>query len=472
MKIVHISAECYPVAKVGGLADVVGALPKYQNDAGFTSEVMMPFYDNKFTKDNKFSVLFTSKLKLGKQEYNYQIKTIIDNALGFKLYLVDVPELLFKNYVYSNDDTERFLAFQIAVLNWMLTWNEKPTTVHCHDHHTGLIPFMMTQCKAYEALENIPTVLTIHNAQYQGWFSHEKVGLIPEFNFNNVGLLDWFGNINPLASAIKCAWKVTTVSPSYMEELKKSANGLETLLSHESAKCTGILNGIDWEVWNPETDPYLLENYTQNTVEIGREANKKWICSHYNLDFEKPLFAFIGRLVGEKGADLFPETFKKALQKSDISIFLLGSGNEVVEAQLNELKKDYVGFYNAFIGYDEKLAHIVYAGADFILMPSRVEPCGLNQMYALRYGSIPIVRSIGGLKDTVIDISEKGGFGICHNKVTVSEITGAIERGVKLYKNQPKYNKIRKKVMSINHSWGASATTYINLYKSVNYGRG
>lgn len=468
MKIVHISAECYPVAKVGGLADVVGALPKYQNDAGFTSEVIMPFYDNKFTKEANFSVVFTSKLKLGKQEYSYQIKTLNDNSIGFKLFLVDVPELLFTDFVYSFDDTERFLAFQIAALNWMLTWDEKPTIVHCHDHHTGLIPFMMTQCNVYLALKNIPTVLTIHNAQYQGWFSHEKVGLIPKFNFSNVGLLDWDGSINPLASAIKCAWKVTTVSPSYMEELKKAANGLETLLSHESTKCTGILNGIDWEVWNPETDAYLVENYNINTLESGREINKKWLCSHYNLDFEKPLFAFIGRLVGEKGADLFPETFEKALQKGRISIFLLGSGNEVVESKLNELKKDYVGSYNAFVGYDEKLAHIVYAGADFILMPSRVEPCGLNQMYALRYGSIPIVRSIGGLKDTVVDISEKGGFGICHKEVTVSEITEAIDRGEKLFENQEKHHKIRKKIMGINHSWDASALVYINLYKSLN----
>ncbi|HEY9168618.1 MAG TPA: glycogen/starch synthase [Lutibacter sp.] len=468
MKITHISAECYPVAKVGGLADVVGALPKYQHDAGFTSEVIMPFYDNKFTKNSEFSVLFTSKLNLGKQEYPYQVKTLNNNNLGFNLYLVDIPELLFTDYVYSFDDTDRFLAFQIAALNWMLTWDEKPTTVHCHDHHTGLIPFMMTQSKDYSALKNIPTVLTIHNAQYQGWFSHEKVGLIPEFNFSNVGLLDWDGSINPLASAIKCAWKVTTVSPSYMEEMKKAANGLESLLSHESAKCTGILNGIDWEVWNPETDPYLIGNYNINTVELGRDVNKKWLCSQYNLDFKKPLFAFIGRLVGEKGADLFPKAFEKALQKSNISIFLLGSGNDAVEVKLIELKKDFEGSYNAFIGYDEKLAHIVYAGADFILMPSRVEPCGLNQMYALRYGAIPIVRSIGGLKDTVIDISEKGGFGICHKEVTVSEITEAIKRGAKLFENREKYNKIRKKIMGINHSWDASALAYINLYKSLN----
>ncbi|MFZ2430893.1 MAG: glycogen/starch synthase [Lutibacter sp.] len=468
MKITHISAECYPVAKVGGLADVVGALPKYQNEAGFTAEVIMPFYDNKFTKNAEFSVVFSSKLNLGKQEYSYQIKTLNNNNIGFNLYLVDVPELLFTDFVYSFDDTERFLAFQIAALNWMLIWDEKPTTVHCHDHHAGLIPFMMTQSNDYAALKNIPTVLTIHNAQYQGWFSHEKVGLIPEFNFSNVGLLDWFGNINPLASAIKCAWKVTTVSPSYMEELKKEANGLEGLLSDESAKCTGILNGIDWEVWNPATDSYLVENYDINSVELGREVNKKWLCSEYYLDFEKPLFAFIGRLVREKGADLFPETFEKVLQKGNISIFLLGSGNDAVEAELIELKNDYVGSYNSFIGYDEKLAHIVYAGADFILMPSRVEPCGLNQMYALRYGTIPIVRSIGGLKDTVIDISEKGGFGICHEEVTVSEITEAIERGVKLFENREKYKKIRKKIMGINHSWDASALAYINLYKSLN----
>lgn len=468
MKITHISAECYPVAKVGGLADVVGALPKYQQDAGFTSEVIMPFYDNKFTINAEFSVLFSSKLNLGKQEFAYQIKTLNNNILGFNIYFVDVPELLFTDYVYSFDDTERFLAFQIAALNWMLTWDEKPTTVHCHDHHTGLIPFMMTQSNKYAALKNIPTVLTIHNAQYQGWFSHEKVGLIPEFNFSNVGLLDWDGSINPLASAIKCAWKVTTVSPSYMKEMKKAANGLESLLSHESAKCIGILNGIDWEVWNPETDHYLVENYNLETVQNGRDVNKKWLCSKYNLEFEKPLFAFIGRLVGEKGADLFPESFEKALQKGNISIFLLGSGNDAVEAALIALKKDFKGSYNAFIGYDEKLAHIVYAGADFILMPSRVEPCGLNQMYSLRYGAIPIVRSIGGLKDTVIDISEKGGFGICHKEVTVSEITDAIERGEKLFENKTTYNKIRKKIMGINHSWDASALAYINLYKSLN----
>jgi len=250
MNITHISAECYPVAKVGGLADVVGALPKYQNSAQISSQVIMPFYDNTFTQNNTF------------------------------------------DYVYSADDTERFLAFQIGALNWMLTWEKYPDIIHCHDHHTGLIPFMLQESFQYEAFRKIPNILTIHNAQYQGWFSHEKVHLIPSFNFNHVGLLDWGGNINPLAAAIKCAWRVTTVSPSYMEELKTNANGLENLLSAESHKCFGILNGIDWNVWNPKTDDYITKNYTIRTVESGANANKKYLCDTFNLDFNKPLFFY------------------------------------------------------------------------------------------------------------------------------------------------------------------------------------
>ncbi|PKQ45974.1 glycogen synthase [Confluentibacter flavum] len=468
MKIIHVSAECYPVAKVGGLADVVGALPKYQNGPKISSQVIMPFYDNAFTKENLFSTIYKANLNLGGTSYEFRILTLKEKPLDFDVFFVDVPGLIFKEFVYSFNDTERFLAFQIATLDWMLTWDTFPDIIHCHDHHTGLIPFMLQESYKYEAFRKIPNILTIHNAQYQGWFSHEKVGLIPPFNFNHVGLLDWGGNVNPLAAAIKCAWWVTTVSPSYMEELKIAANGLESLLSEESSKCSGILNGIDWNVWNPETDPYIIENYNTKTVESGALANKKYLCDTFNLDFEKPLFAFIGRLVDEKGSDLFPEVFKLALEKTNATILLLGSGNKFVENQLEALKNDYIGTYNAFIGYDEKLSHIIYAGADFLLMPSRVEPCGLNQMYALRYGTIPVVRSIGGLKDTVIDISEKNGFGICHEEVTVLDIINAMDRAVALYKEELKYKKLRSKIMEIDHSWDVSAQEYINLYNSIN----
>ena len=467
MNVVHLSAECYPVAKVGGLADVVGALPKYQNNSEITSQVIMPFYDVKFTKENTFSAVYESQLSLGDAIFKYRILTLKNTALDFDVFFVDVPDLIFKEYVYSSDDTERFLAFQIAALDWMLTWDTYPDYIHCHDHHTGLIPFMLQESFKYERFRKIPNILTIHNAQYQGWFSYKKLNLIPAFNFDNAGLLDWNGNINPLAAAIKCAWRVTTVSPSYMEELKTAANGLEDLLNHERAKCSGILNGIDWNVWDPETDNYLISNYHAKTVVSGKKANKKHLCDTFNLDFKKPLFAFIGRLVEEKGSDLFPETFKEILEEGEASILLLGSGEHEVEVQLEALKNDYKGTYNAFIGYDEALSHVIYAGADFLIMPSRVEPCGLNQMYALRYGTIPIVRSIGGLKDTVIDLSEKNGFGICHKDVTVSDITNAIGRGVSLYKKNNTYKKLSAQIMGINHSWDASAKEYIKLYKSI-----
>jgi len=467
MKILHISAECYPIAKVGGLADVVGALPKYQNKLGVESSVIMPFYDHKFTQNNTFRTVYKSSIELGETIVDFNIVSLTENTLGFELFLVDIPTLLFKDYVYSADDTDRFLAFQIAALDWVLQLDNKPSIIHCHDHHTGLIPFMVSHSHKYNALERTPTLLTIHNAQYQGWFSHDKVRLIPAFNFDHVGLLDWAGSINPLAAAIKCAWKVNTVSPSYMEELKRNANGLESLLSHESAKCTGILNGIDSSVWNPETDKYIIKTFSKKTIQSGRKANKKWLCDTFNLDIDKPLFAFIGRLVGEKGADLFPQIFDQALQKNNSSILLLGSGDPAIEKDLEQLKEKYIGDYNAFIGYDEKLAHIIYAGADFLLMPSRVEPCGLNQLYALRYGTIPIVHNIGGLKDTVLDIADKG-FGFVHHEASVQQVCYAIERATVFYENQAKFKKIRTLIMQIDHSWDISAKAYIDLYNTLN----
>jgi len=464
LNILHVSAECYPIAKIGGLADVVGALPKYQKKLNSTSNVIMPYYNNTFTTNNNFEKIYDSSLLLGHVSYNFRILKLSNSSLEFDLYCVDIPELLYTDYVYSSNDTERFLAFQIAVLDWLLSKEDKPDIIHVHDHHAGLIPFMISQSYKYASLKNTPTLLTIHNAQYQGWFSHNKLDLIPEFSFDKVGLLDWDGCINPLAAAIKCAWRVTTVSPSYMEELKQNANGLENLLKHESKKCIGVLNGIDWNVWNPETDNYLIKNYNSSTIIKGKEVNKKWLCKEFSLDETKPLFAFIGRLVGEKGSDLFPEIFKKSLQENDISILLLGSGNKETEEQLKLLLEEKN--YNAFIGYDEKLSHIIYAGADFLLMPSRVEPCGLNQMYSLRYGTTPIVNAIGGLKDTVIDIDEDG-FGICHKGVTVDKVTEAITKANSFYQNKEEYIKNSKKIMTIDHSWNNSAQEYINLYKSI-----
>lgn len=467
MEIIHFSAECYPVAKVGGLGDVVGALPKYQNKLGQVAKVVMPAYSTKFLYENEFEVVYDGWVRLGYDNLQVRIFREKTNKLGFDLFLVHIAGLLDREKVYGyDDDTERFLAFQIAALDWIAQWEHKPNVIHCHDHHTGLIPFMIGNCYQYRHLNYITTILTIHNAQYQGQFGWDKLYYLPAYDLRNSSKLDWGNSINPLASAIKCAWRVTTVSPSYLDEISYKANGLEGLLAQERGKSAGILNGIDNEVWDPQQDPMLTKCFTNKTVENGKRANKAALCDVFILDKTKPLYTFIGRLVGEKGADLLPDIFYNALQQGDgaINILVLGSGDSKVEDRLNELKYQFPGNYNAYIGYNEALSHQIYAGADFLLMPSRVEPCGLNQMYALRYGTIPIVRRIGGLKDTVIDIGD-GGFGICHDQTNMWDVGHAIGRAYELYLDQKKLKEIRKFIMCLDHSWDRAAQQYIDLYQ-------
>jgi len=467
MEIIHLSAECYPIAKVGGLGDVVGALPKYQNKIGHVAKVVMPAYETKFLRENEFEAVYDGWGKLGFLNFPVRIFREKTNKLGFDLYLVHIAGLMDRPNVYGySDDTERFLAFQIGVLDWIAQWEHRPDVIHCHDHHTGLVPFMTAYCNQYRHLRQIPTILTIHNAQYQGQFGWDKLHYLPAFDAWKAGMLGWKGAINPLASAIKCAWRVTTVSPSYLDEISYKANGLESLFAQERGKSVGILNGIDNEVWNPAADDMLDKKFAVRTVDSGKKANKEALCRVFNLDPSKPLFTFIGRLVGEKGADLLSEIFYNALWrfKGEMNVLVLGSGDPDVENWLNGLKDIFPGNYNAYIGYNEKLSHQIYAGADFLLMPSRVEPCGLNQMYALRYGTVPIVRRIGGLKDTVIDIGD-GGFGICHDQTSVWDVGHAIGRAMELYADKKKVKDIRKVMMNIDHSWDKAAQEYINLYQ-------
>ena len=462
-----MSAECYPVAKVGGLGDVVGALPKYQNKLGHFSKVVMPAYNTPFMRDNEFEVVYDAWGNLGTRHFPVRIFREKTNKLGFDLYLVHISGLTDRERVYGyDDDTERFLAYQIATLDWINQWEHTPDVLHCHDHHTGLVPFMTANCERYKSLRHIPTILTIHNAQYQGQFGWDKLSYLPAFDLWKSGLLEWKGSINPLASAIKCAWRVTTVSPTYLEELSHKANGLESLLAAERGKSAGILNGIDNDVWDPKNDPMLEKTFSVTTVTNGKKANKAALCAVFNLDPSKPLFTFIGRLVGEKGADLLPDIFHNSLAHShgNINILVLGSGDPIVEQRLEELKLWFPGNYNAYIGYNEKLSHQIYAGADFLLMPSRVEPCGLNQMYALRYGTIPVVRRIGGLRDTVIDVGD-GGFGICHDQTSVGDVGHAIGRAYDLYQNKKQVKEILKYAMQLDHSWDKAAQQYIDLYQ-------
>ncbi|MGZ3765835.1 MAG: glycogen synthase [Mucilaginibacter sp.] len=470
MRVFHLSAECYPVAKVGGLADVVGALPKYQNLLGLQAAVVMPFYDRKFTQENEFEIVFQASSLLGTKRFYFEILKEKTDKLGFELYLVKIPDLLDREEVYSYpDETEQFISFQIAFLDWITFSQQTPDLIHCHDHHSGLVPFLLYHSKLYTRLANTPTIFTIHNGQYHGAFGWDKLSYLPEIDLTKTGLLDWNGGINPLAAAVKCCWRYTTVSPTYLEELTYNSNGLEYLFYTERAKGSGIINGIDTEIWNPKTDPMIPEKFSLRQLAAGKQKNKEALCSRFELPPEKPLISFIGRLVVEKGADVLAEAIKKSIMAhpGEINFFILGAGDVKTQKELLALKELYPNEVNVFIGYDESLAHLVYAGSDFLLMPSRVEPCGLNQLYALRYGTVPMVRTTGGLKDTVIDFGDEGGYGIRFMHTNVSDIIHAVGRAADLYATAPHLQLLRKRMMALDFSWDRSAKEYLNLYESL-----
>lgn len=470
MNVIHLSAECYPVAKVGGLGDVVGALPKYLCRKGVRASVVLPYYDRKFVRDHRFDSVFEGTGILGHREFNFKILKESSNVLGFELYLVHIPGLLDRQEIYAYpDEREQFVAYQLAFLEWLVQSGEKPDLIHCHDHHSGLVPFLVSHSYRYNSLKSVPTICTIHNGEYQGWLGWDKVSYLPEIDLTKSGLLDWGGCINSLATSVKCCWVYTTVSPSYLEELAVNSNGLEHLFLMERQKGHGIINGIDTDVWNPESDHSIQKHYSAKNVADGKLINKKYLCKEFGLSDKNPLFVFIGRLVGEKGADLLPDIAWRIFSehKTKVNLLILGSGEPEVEEALRLLHSKYKKQFGLFIGYDEALAHRMYAGADFIIMPSRVEPCGLNQLYAMRYGTMPVVTSTGGLKDTVIDIAEEGGYGIRFNKATVAEAVVAINRAIDLYSKKEDFTSLQKRMMALDFSWDRSASEYIDLYKSL-----
>ncbi len=469
MIVYHLSAECFPVAKVGGLADVVGALPKYLTQQGVDARVVMPFYDKKFTQTHQFETVYDGWTALGPNWFNYQVLKEKEDKLGFQLYLIYSKGLLDREEVYSYaDETEQFISYQLATLDWLEKTAQKPDVFHCHDHHTGLVPFLINHSTNFTSLAGIPVVSTVHNGNYHGWFTWDKYYYLPAVDFWKSGLLDWNNIINPLAASIKCCTQFTTVSENYLQELTWQSNGMEALFQAEMYKGSGIINGIDTLIWDPAIDEALTENYSVKT--IGKKKNnKKALCDQFSLDEKKPLIAFIGRFATEKGADLLHDIIDRCMLEfgDDFSFLVLGSGDPVTENAMKHLQFQYPGKFNCMIGYNENLAHLIYAGSDFLLMPSRIEPCGLNQLYALRYGTMPIVSSTGGLIDTVIDFKEENGYGIRFKRDDIDTACHAVLRAVNLFNHSSKYEQLQKKMMQLDFSWDKAAQKYIDIYNQL-----
>ncbi|MBK8507005.1 MAG: glycogen/starch synthase [Saprospiraceae bacterium] len=475
MKVLHISAECYPAAKTGGLADVVGALPKYQQSQDVQSAVVIPKYDLPWINKQIWEEVYSGGVWMGYYDQKFKVFTTDQALLGFPLYVIEILGKFDRPGIYADphgnhygDEAERFITFQKAVLRWLQnSTSVRPDILHCHDHHTGLIPFMVKHTPEFQNLGYIPTVFTIHNGRYHGSFGWNARYLLPHFDDYLGGLLEWKGVINPLAAAIKTCWRLTTVSRAYLEELRTDSNGLEPLLQQEGFKSSGILNGIDTKVWDPETDPALQVNLKKSIPHFKRE-NKNRLLETFNLEKGLPLLTFIGRFALEKGADVLPDlVYRTFSQNYPINILILGSGDPPIQHTLNGMVQQYSGRFNTYIGYNEDLAHQIYAGADFLLMPSRVEPCGLNQMYALRYGTIPIVRRTGGLLDSVVDYGDPGGSGIMFNHVWTNDILHSLSRAIELYADKKLFDKIVSNNMKLDFSWDRSAQEYQKIYQEI-----
>lgn len=479
IQVLHVSAECYPAAKTGGLGDVVGSLPKYMTAGGMLTGAVIPKYALKWIHNHEWTTVYHGTVRVDWRHRNFEVQQLTGNPLGFPLFVVDIPWLYDRPGIYNDpsgapygDEVERYLVFQQAVLHWLLSfpWYERPRVVHCHDHHTGLIPWMMKHCPEFQELAPIPTVFTIHNGQYQGAFSFKNLHLFPYFEAWSRSLLDWNGAINPMACAIKCAWAVSTVSQSYLYELHESSLGLEPLLRQEWQKEWGIINGIDAQVWDPATDP-MVQHRFDGDIAAFKQRNKQALCEWFGLPDDVPLISFIGRIVGEKGADLLPDAFKQYLHHGGrVAFLVLGSGERWTENEFRSMAYHYPGRFNAVIDYNEALSHQIYAGSDFLIMPSRVEPCGLNQMYSMRYGTIPIVRAVGGLKDTVPDVgaADGTGRGIRFDHFSVDEAVHALHRAVSMWHNSPDIVAwLRSKIMAIDFSWERTIQSYLRMYHSI-----
>jgi starch synthase len=474
MKVFNVSAECFPVAKVGGLADVVGSLPKYLNKIDVECHVVIPAYEMPWFEGKLYKIVHQGSFHLGAEHLYFEVRYFIDDILGFPFYTIHIPSKFDRYGVYAGkdgyyfgDELERYISFQRAFLTWIRDGNVAVDIVHCHDHHTGLIPFMMKYAYEFQVLSNIPTVFTIHNERYQGAFSWSKQYLLPQFDSWKSGLLEWNNVINPLASAVRCVYKVTTVSPNYMHELMYDSLGLENLFRAESWKSVGILNGIDNEVWDPATDPMIDHHFKKDHVAF-KNKNKAVICKIAGLDPSLPLYGFIGRLVLEKGAEFIAGLIDTWLSHhKNANFIVLGTGDKSIEHSLQSVAQKHSGNVACMLAYNEAMSHKIYAGADFLLMPSRVEPCGLNQMFAMRYGTLPIVRTTGGLKDSVRDISEEGGVGIRFDDMNFDQMIHAIWRAYDMYQHTDYKNLCVKAAMNLDFSWDVSAQKYKDIYSSI-----
>ncbi|AGK54096.1 glycogen synthase GlgA [Bacillus sp. 1NLA3E] len=474
MKILFTVSECVPFIKSGGLADVAGALPKELKKLGIDVRVILPKFQlipDEYKKQMKKIAEFIVPVGW-RQQYCGIEELELD---GVVYYFVDNEYYFKRSQMYGDfDEGEKFSYFNLAVLDSIKQIGFYPDIIHCHDWHTGMIPFLLKEkYRDHNGYEKIRTVFTIHNLQFQGVFSKEILGDFfgLEDRYFNVEQLEFNGNVSFMKAALISADKITTVSPTYMEEIQTAYFGekLDGVLRSRGTDLVGILNGIDHILYDPKTDPALTAQFGPKDHE-ARLLNKLSIQRQFGLqqDIEIPLIGMVTRLTNQKGLELVREVFDE-IMATGAQFIVLGTGDREFEYFFNQMSTKYHEQCRVYIGFDEELAHRIYAGADLFLMPSKFEPCGLSQIIALRYGAIPIVRETGGLNDTVKSYSGKigEGNGFTFTNFNAHDMLFTIERALSYFHNKQEWNSLVESVLQMDFSWTRSAHIYHLLYKDL-----
>ncbi|MFD1251376.1 glycogen synthase GlgA [Devosia equisanguinis] len=475
MEVLSVTSEVYPLIKTGGLADVAGALPGALSGSGVTMRTLVPGYPAVMARLSggrevaSFADLFGVRGRL-----------VAGRVDGLDLIVLDAPALYDRPgnpYVGPEgwdwpDNWKRFaaLSWVASELGLGLVEGYRPQVIHAHDWQAGLVPAYVK----YGPSSTLKTVMTVHNMAFQGTFGAEIFGQLrlPEHAFSVEGV-EYYGGVGYLKAGVECADVVTTVSPSYAGEIRTPAfgMGLEGLLNNRSATVFGVLNGIDMDAWNPATDTALAQTYSASTIQ-NRLANKRAVQEAFGLDpADGPLFAVVSRLTWQKGIDLLAANIDLMVAEG-AQLAVLGSGDAELENAVRSATMRHPGRVGLVTGYNEKLSHLVQGGADVMMVPSRFEPCGLTQLYALRYGCVPLVSRVGGLNDTVIDanvaaLQAEVATGVQFAPPSETALADAIRRTLALYADEKSWKKMQRRGMKSDVSWATSAARYAQLYASL-----
>lgn len=489
LKILFVTSEVVPFVKTGGLADVSSALPQILLEQGHQVRIVVPKYGA--IDERKYKIHEVVRLKdlttnIGGKEVVFSLRSsfLVGPKARVQIYFLDNQEYFGSRHsLYSDplsgeefaDNDERFILLARSVFELITKLGWVPDVIHCNDWQCGLIPaYLKTLHSEEELFKNVKTLFTIHNLQDQGVFSKstfEKTGL-PEKYKSEEGILHK-NKINFMKTGLVFADSINTVSEKYAEEIcndKEYALGLLDVLAKRKKDMFGIVNGIDTAIWNPEKDKKIAKKYSLKNLE-DKTQNKKALAEKFGFEYKPdvPVIGMISRLYDSKGFDLVEKAFKE-LMKLDIHLVLLGTGEKKYHKFFENEVIKHSGKFSCYLGFDDELAHLIEAGADIFLMPSKFEPCGLNQMYSLVYGTIPVVRETGGLADTVDNFDEKSGNGngFVFKKYNAADMMKEINRALKIYKDDQKtWIKIMKTGMKSNFTWMNSSKNYIDLYKKV-----